>query len=82
MAGQAKVFIGEKLTQLERAEKSFSICEARDLGLKVCRLGRWNAKNNRRDYRIARNCVGITELENIIGNPQICPKRIDTVAGL
>ena len=51
LAGQAKVFIGEKLTQLDRAAKKL-FCEARDLGLKVCRLGRWNAKNNRRDYRI------------------------------
>ena len=53
-----KVFIGEKLTRLDGAAKrlfcypGFPLFEARDLGLKVCRLGRLNAKNNPRDYGI------------------------------
>ena len=58
LAGQAKVFIGEKLTRLVGAAKrlscdpGFPSFEDRDLGLKVCRLGRLNAKNNPRDYGI------------------------------
>ena len=57
--------------------------EARDSGFEskfgiASMRGRWNTKNNPRDYGIVQNCVGIAELKP----SQICPKRIDVVAGL
>ena len=57
--------------------------EARDSGFEnkfgiASMRGRWNTKNNPRNYGIVQNCVGIAELKP----SQICPKRIDVVAGL
>ena len=56
--GKPRCSYGEKLTRLDGAAKrlfcdpGFPLFEARDLGLKVCRLGRLNAQNNPRDYGI------------------------------
>ena len=64
--GKPRCLYGEKLTRLVGV--ATPLFEARDSGLEgkfgiEIMRGRWNTRNNPRDYGIVQNCVGIAEFK-------------------